>query len=69
MLFVLCAVTWYIDHDPGVGGFVLNDKNEVLVVTEKNGPVTGIWKMPGGSVNAGKRTSTATIISLWLIFP
>lgn len=31
----------------GVGGFVVNDKNEILVVKEKNGPATNVWKMPG----------------------
>ena len=32
---------------------MINDKNEVLVVKEKNGPVTNIWKIPGGRVDPG----------------
>jgi len=36
-------------HTLGVGGAVINDKNEILVVKERNGPVTSIWKIPGGS--------------------
>jgi hypothetical protein len=31
----------------GVGGLVINDKREVLVIKEKNGPAKGIWKIPG----------------------
>lgn len=41
-------------NSKGVGGFVYNEeKNEVLVVMEKNGPVTSIWKMPGGMIDPG----------------
>lgn len=34
----------------GVGAFVLNERNQVLVVQEKNGPLKGkgVWKMPTG---------------------
>jgi ADP-ribose pyrophosphatase YjhB (NUDIX family) len=38
----------FATHFVAVGGFVLNHKNEVLVVKEKSGPITGIWKFPGG---------------------
>lgn len=37
----------------GVGGFVVNEAKEVLVVKEKTGPATNIWKIPGGIVDAG----------------
>lgn len=30
---------------------MLNDKNEVLLVTESHSP--GIWKIPGGMLNTG----------------
>eukprot|EP01095_Lingulamoeba_sp_RSL-Kostka_P016342 TRINITY_DN7969_c0_g1_i1.p1 TRINITY_DN7969_c0_g1~~TRINITY_DN7969_c0_g1_i1.p1 ORF type:complete len:297 (+),score=91.16 TRINITY_DN7969_c0_g1_i1:95-985(+) len=46
----------------GVGGFVVKSetlddgtvKNYCLVVKEKNGPVTSIWKIPGGRVDPGE---------------
>lgn len=43
-------------HQVGVGAFVLNDKQEVLAVQERNGPLKGtsIWKMPTGIINQGE---------------
>eukprot|EP01120_Amphizonella_sp_Union-15-10_P013295 TRINITY_DN6149_c0_g2_i1.p1 TRINITY_DN6149_c0_g2~~TRINITY_DN6149_c0_g2_i1.p1 ORF type:complete len:268 (+),score=49.91 TRINITY_DN6149_c0_g2_i1:57-860(+) len=38
----------------GVGGFVVNEKKEVLVVKEKVGPAVNIWKIPGGGANPGE---------------
>jgi hypothetical protein len=39
-------------HQCGVGAFVMNERREVLVVQEKNGPLRGkdVWKMPTGLV-------------------
>lgn len=39
-------------HHVGVGGFVINDKNEVLVVQEKHcAPASdGLWKLPTGFI-------------------
>ncbi|KAL5551396.1 hypothetical protein UlMin_001572 [Ulmus minor] len=39
-------------HQVGVGGFVINDKNEVLVVQEKHcsPELVGLWKIPTGFV-------------------
>ena len=34
----------------GVGAIVINDKNEVLVVSEKNSLIKDSWKLPGGYV-------------------
>jgi hypothetical protein len=34
-------------HFVGVGGFVVNSRRELLVVREKHGPITKIWKLPG----------------------
>ena len=34
----------------GVGALVINDKNEVLVVSEKNSLIKDSWKLPGGYV-------------------
>ncbi|KAL8160820.1 hypothetical protein V2J09_012309 [Rumex salicifolius] len=43
-------------HRVGVGAFVLNEKNEVLVVQEKNGMLRklGVWKFPTGVANEGE---------------
>ncbi|XP_077237596.1 nudix hydrolase 2-like isoform X2 [Tasmannia lanceolata] len=43
-------------HRVGVGGFVMNDRKEVLVVQEKSGILqgTGIWKFPTGVVDQGE---------------
>ena len=45
-----------MDPQVGVGGFVLNDKGEVLVVQERHGPLrgSGVWKMPTGLANHGE---------------
>jgi ADP-ribose pyrophosphatase YjhB (NUDIX family) len=40
----------YMTNYLGVGGFVLNDKNEVLVVKEKYF-ANPVWKLPGGMVD------------------
>jgi ADP-ribose pyrophosphatase YjhB (NUDIX family) len=45
----------------GVGGFVVNDKKEVLVIKEKNGSYTNFWKMPGGSVDPGEDVHLAAV--------
>ncbi|KAK3224968.1 hypothetical protein Dsin_004830 [Dipteronia sinensis] len=39
-------------HHVGVGGFVINDNDEVLVVQEKyfNPSFTGLWKLPTGFI-------------------
>lgn len=41
----------YTSHFVGVGGFVVNDKRQILVIQEKNGPAVGRWKVPGGMVD------------------
>lgn len=51
-----CTLPPNASHQVGVGAFVLNDKNEILAVQEKNGPLkgTGVWKMPTGLTNQGE---------------
>ncbi|XP_070571446.1 nucleoside diphosphate-linked moiety X motif 6-like isoform X2 [Ptychodera flava] len=47
----------FANHYIGVAGFVINDKNEVLVIQEKYGvSVDGkpAWKLPGGLANTGE---------------
>ncbi len=43
-------------HYIGVAGFVINSKNEMLMVQEKTGPAAGIglWKLPGGLCDVGE---------------
>eukprot|EP00879_Flechtneria_rotunda_P020834 GHRR01021935.1.p1 GENE.GHRR01021935.1~~GHRR01021935.1.p1 ORF type:complete len:271 (+),score=64.44 GHRR01021935.1:1047-1859(+) len=43
-------------HQVGVGAIVVNERQEMLVVQEKNGPLRGegFWKMPTGLVLAGE---------------
>jgi len=44
----------------GVGGFVLNSKNELLVVKEKYQKMA-LWKLPGGMADASEEISDAAI--------
>ncbi|GAX76310.1 hypothetical protein CEUSTIGMA_g3756.t1 [Chlamydomonas eustigma] len=48
-------------HQVGVGALVLNEKGEMLVVQEKNGPLKNrnVWKMPTGLVLAGENLTDA----------
>ncbi|XP_050218561.1 nudix hydrolase 2-like [Mercurialis annua] len=48
-------------HRVGVGGIVLNDKREILVVQESTGDFrgTGAWKIPTGAVDEGEDIFTA----------
>jgi len=49
----------FATHQVGCAGFVLNDKNELLVIQEWRGPPSnrtrsGQWKLPGGLLDAGE---------------
>ncbi|XP_017699680.2 nudix hydrolase 2-like [Phoenix dactylifera] len=50
-------------HRVGVGGFVMNDKREVLVVQENSGRFhgSGVWKFPTGVVDQGEDIYAAAI--------
>ncbi|KAM3345189.1 nudix hydrolase 2 isoform X1 [Capsicum galapagoense] len=50
-------------HRVGIGAFVLNDRNEVLVVQEKSGRFrgTGVWKFPTGVVDEGEDICDAAV--------
>ncbi|CAI9756684.1 unnamed protein product [Fraxinus pennsylvanica] len=50
-------------HRVGVGAFVVNKKNEVLVVQEKSGAFrgTGVWKFPTGVVDEGEDICDAAV--------
>jgi 8-oxo-dGTP pyrophosphatase MutT (NUDIX family) len=45
----------------GVGAVVMNDHNQVLVVSEKNALVAGSWKLPGGYVEPSEDLVDAAI--------
>ncbi|XP_076951872.1 nudix hydrolase 8-like isoform X1 [Bidens hawaiensis] len=47
-----CMLPANASHQVGVGGFVMNDKNEVLVVQEKHcaPEFDGLWKLPTGFI-------------------
>ena len=42
-----------IFHITGAGGFVINDKNELLVICERF-RTKRHWKLPGGQVDVGR---------------
>ncbi|XP_060212712.1 nudix hydrolase 2-like isoform X2 [Lycium barbarum] len=50
-------------HRVGIGAFVMNEKNEVLVVQEKSGRFrgTGVWKLPTGVVDEGEDICDAAV--------
>lgn len=45
----------------GVGALVINDKNEVLVVSEKNALIKESWKLPGGYLEMNENLVEAAI--------
>ncbi len=51
-------------HFIGVAGFILNSKNELLVIREKTGPSANIkdfWKLPGGLVDRFEDINAAVV--------
>lgn len=50
-------------HQVGVGGFVINDKNEVLVVQEKHcsPALAGLWKIPTGFILESEEIFTGAV--------
>lgn len=54
----------YPHHQLGVGGFVLNKRNEVLCIQEKRGPTSSFpdfWKLPGGLVDDSEDLADAVV--------
>ena len=45
----------------GVGAFVLNDKNELLLLKRNSGAEKGTWSIPGGSVEFNETIEAAVI--------
>jgi len=51
----------FATHVIGLGGMVLNDRQEVLCVKEKRAPAAtsqGSWKLPGGLIDLGEEIAT-----------
>ncbi|KAJ1394074.1 NUDIX hydrolase domain [Sesbania bispinosa] len=58
-----CMLPANASHQVGVGGFVINDNNEVLVVQEKHcSPGTsGLWKIPTGFIHEAEEIYTGVV--------
>ncbi|CAL5020536.1 unnamed protein product [Urochloa decumbens] len=58
-----CLLPANASHQVGVGGFVINDQMEVLVVQEKYSDSTllGAWKLPTGFIHASEEIFTGTV--------
>jgi len=53
----------YATHYVGIGGVVLNPRNELLVVCEKYHRISrpGFYKLPGGALQAGEHLADAAV--------
>ena len=58
----------FATHQVGCAGFVLNENNELLLIKEWTGPLSGSgrtpskqWKLPGGLLDAGESLEEATV--------
>ena len=51
----------YATHFCGVGGCVINKKDEVLMIQEVRPFAKGLWKFPGGLVDPGESIEEACV--------
>ncbi|XP_062219817.1 nudix hydrolase 8-like [Phragmites australis] len=58
-----CLLPANASHQVGVGGFVINDQMEVLVVQEKYSAsaLVGVWKLPTGFIHASEEIFTGAV--------
>lgn len=49
----------YSDHYCGVGGAVINEKDEILLIQEVRSPEPKPWKLPGGFMDPGETIKQA----------
>ncbi|KAJ1280256.1 hypothetical protein BS78_04G217000 [Paspalum vaginatum] len=58
-----CLLPANASHQVGVGGFVINDQMEVLVVQEKYSAssLVGAWKLPTGFIHAAEEIFTGAV--------
>ncbi|MEW5307318.1 MAG: hypothetical protein WDW36_009724 [Sanguina aurantia] len=62
-----CTLPPNCSHQVGVGAFVLNERNQVLVVQERNGPLKGkgVWKMPTGLLDPAEDVMDGAVREVW----
>ncbi len=51
----------YADHYVGVGGVVINHKDELLLIQERRQPEPRLWKFPGGFMDPGETIKQAAV--------
>ncbi|XP_028554176.1 nudix hydrolase 8 isoform X2 [Dendrobium catenatum] len=58
-----CFLPSTATHQIGVGGFVINESKEVLVVKEKKCPLrcSGMWKLPTGLINKSEEIFSGVV--------
>ncbi|PKA63668.1 Nudix hydrolase 8 [Apostasia shenzhenica] len=58
-----CILPSTATHQVGVGGFVINDNREVLMVKEKKCPYrcSGLWKLPTGLINKSEEIFSGAV--------
>ena len=56
---VPCRMPHFAHHYVGVGGLVINEKNEILLIKENRSVDKRRWKLPGGFSDPGERLSRA----------
>ena len=49
-----CGFEYYINPSAATAAFILNDKNELLVLTRKKEPAKGTLDLPGGFADIGE---------------
>ncbi len=45
----------------GIGGFIVNDQNQLLLLKRKTPPEAGCWNIPGGRVEFGETLEEAVV--------
>lgn len=49
-----CGFEYYLNPSASTAAFILNDKNELLVLTRKKDPARGTFDLPGGFADIGE---------------